>query len=139
MQRNVHARWKGKASDGQGTLTGPSTVLKQTPYSVESRFENVDGKAGTNPEELLAAAHASCFTMSVGHALEHLGYVAEALDASVTVLLDQVEGGLEISRIELDLEATVPGISVEEFEETVELAKTICPVNRPGFAVDSKI
>ncbi|HHP7241774.1 MAG TPA: OsmC family protein [Cyclobacteriaceae bacterium] len=134
-KRKAQAHWAGKASDGKGELTAASTVLNETPYSFQTRFENEDGKAGTNPEELIAAAHAGCFAMALSFALEQAGHTAEALNVDATVTLSKVEGGFDITKIHLDLEGSVPGISEEAFTKTAKEAKENCPVSKALKAV----
>jgi len=135
MKRKATAVWKGSGSEGSGILNGPSKVLDETPYSASRRFKNEDGKAGTNPEELIAAAHAGCYAMALSFALSGEGYTAEKLDVTATVTLDKIEGGFEISSIDLDLKGKVDGISEDEFKKLAEGAKKGCPVSKALSAV----
>lgn len=122
MKRQATAVWTGTVKDGSGSLTTASKVLDKTQYSFKSRFE--DG-IGTNPEELLAAAHAGCFTMKTSADLTEAGYVAENLETTSVVTL---ENG-KIAKSELTLVAKVPGISNEAFQKIAQKAKETCPVS----------
>lgn len=121
--RKASAHWKGTGKDGSGTVSTQSTVLDQTAYSYKTRFE--DG-VGTNPEELIGAAHAGCFVMQLSFLLSEKGYESTDLhtDAKVTF-----EDG-SITSIQLDLKGTVAGISESEFSEIADKAKTICPISK---------
>lgn len=130
MKRTAEAVWKGPGMKGSGTLTTQSGVFEGQPYSVKARFENEDGKLGTNPEELIAAAHAGCFAMALSVALEKAGYTADTLDTKATLSLDQVEGGWAITKINLNLDASVPEVSDDEFDEIAKGAKAGCPVSK---------
>ena len=123
MKRTATARWNGSLKDGNGHLSTKSGVLQETSYSFQSRFE--DGK-GTNPEELIAAAHAGCFTMAVSHALGEAGYEATELDTDCAIdFRDQT-----IKESHLKMEARVKGISKDDFDKIVQQAKENCPVSR---------
>ncbi|MEZ4740174.1 MAG: OsmC family peroxiredoxin [Flavobacteriales bacterium] len=111
MIRSSKAIWKGSGKEGTGHLTSTSGVLKDTPYTFMTRFISEDGKAGTNPEELIAAAHAGCFTMKLSFVLGNGGHTPDELDCTAQVKLGPVEGGTGIVGIHLDLKAKVPGIS----------------------------
>ncbi|MEX2351014.1 MAG: OsmC family protein [Balneolaceae bacterium] len=132
MIRTANAIWKGTGTKGSGTLTTPqSGVFDKQPYSLKLRFENEDGKKGTNPEELIAAAHSGCFAMALSVALEKAGFNADTLDVVADLSLDKkVGGGWAITRILLKLDASVPGISADEFEEIATGAKEGCPVSQ---------
>ncbi|MBC3785859.1 OsmC family protein [Spirosoma utsteinense] len=130
IKRTSEAVWNGTGMEGSGTLSSTSGVLNQTPYSFKARFQNEDGKAGTNPEELIAAAHAGCYAMQLSFMLTGAGFAPTALDAKSTLEMDQVEGGFKIARINLSVVGTVPSISVEEFNELATQAKEICPVSQ---------
>ncbi len=130
MMRTAKAHWAGSGQDGQGTLTTQSGVLSNQPYSFKLRFQNEDGKAGTNPEELIAAAHAGCFTMALSFALGNAGFTATALDTEAQVTLTPGDGGFSITAIALKLTATVPGISKEQFDAVAAGAKANCPVSK---------
>jgi len=127
MQRTGSAHWAGGLKDGKGTVSTASGVLKNTQYSFATRFEN---GAGTNPEELLAAAHAGCFTMALSLQLEQAGMKAESLDTKATVTLDKVEGGFGITGVLLELTARIPGADKAKFEQAAAAAKAGCPVSK---------
>ncbi|MDB5773349.1 MAG: Osmotically inducible protein OsmC [Burkholderia sp.] len=127
MKRTGSAIWQGDLKSGKGTISTESGVLKETPYSFSTRFEN--GK-GSNPEELIAAAHAGCFTMALSAALGNAGFKPERLATQAAVTLEQVEGNWTISTIDLQLDANVPGIDRNKFEELAADAKKNCPVSR---------
>jgi len=127
MQRKASAVWQGDLKAGKGTLSTDSGVLKQTPYSFHSRFES---GIGTNPEELLAAAHAGCFTMALSAQLGGAGIVAQKLETTATITLDKVGDGFSITKSHLDLVATIPGGDKAKFEAAVKAAETGCPVSK---------
>ena len=127
MMRKAKAVWRGTGRDGSGHLSSESGVLAETPYSFKTRFEN---EKGTNPEELIAAAHASCFTMALAFQLTSAGKPADSLDTSAVVSIEQVEGGFKISAVALTLKAKVPGLSQDEFKKLAETAKANCPVSK---------
>jgi osmotically inducible protein OsmC len=127
MIRKAHAQWRGTGRDGDGDLTTDSGVLSQTAYSYKTRFENA---RGTNPEELLAAAHAGCFTMAVAFQLQTAGYTPGQLDTEAAVSLDAENGGFRITRSALTLVADVPGLDQETFARLAEVAEKTCPVSR---------
>lgn len=127
MQRKASAVWQGGLKDGNGTLSADSGVLAQTPYSFHTRFENTPG---TNPEELLAAAHAGCFTMALSGQLGNAGMTAERLETAATVTLEKVGDGFVITRSHLDLVARVPGADRAKFDAAVKAAETGCPVSK---------
>jgi osmotically inducible protein OsmC len=127
MQRTGSAHWSGGLKDGKGTVSTASGVLKDTQYSFAARFEN---GVGTNPEELLAAAHAGCFTMALSAQLDGAGMKAESLDTKATVTLDKVEGGFGITSVHLELTAKIPGADKEKFEAAAAAAKAGCPVSK---------
>src|SRR5688572_6298895 len=114
LNRRSTAVWKGTGKEGSGTVTSTSGVLNNTPYSFNTRFVSEDGRAGTNPEELVAAAHASCFTMKLSFVLGAAGYTPDALECTSNVKLDKVGDGMGVVGIHLELKATVKGISAEE-------------------------
>ena len=125
MKRKVNAIWKGDGADGNGVLTAQSGAFDKMPYSFKTRFENDEGKLGTNPEELIAAAHAGCFNMKLSFVLNEAGYNPEELNTDAVLTF---EDGTIIS-IELNLSAKVPGVSIEEFKELAEDAKKNCPIS----------
>jgi osmotically inducible protein OsmC len=127
MQRTGSAHWSGGLKDGKGTVSTASGVLKDTQYSFAARFEN---GAGTNPEELLAAAHAGCFTMALSAQLDGAGMKAESLDTKATVTLDKVEGGFGITSVHLELTAKIPGADKAKFDAAAAAAKAGCPVSK---------
>ena len=127
MQRKASAVWQGDLKAGKGTLSTDSGVLKQTPYSFHSRFES---GIGTNPEELLAAAHAGCFTMALSAQLGGAGIVAQKLESTATVTLDKVGDGFSITKSHIDLVATIPGADKAKFDAAVKAAETGCPVSK---------
>lgn len=127
MQRTAQAQWHGDLRSGSGSLSVASQTLSETPYSFVSRFEQ--GK-GTNPEELLAAAHAGCFTMAVTAELTKAGIKAETLETTCTITLDRKDGGFAITESHLDLKAKVPGVTQQVFDQVVQGAKAGCPVSK---------
>jgi osmotically inducible protein OsmC len=127
MQRTGSAHWSGGLKDGKGTVSTASGVLKDTQYSFATRFEN---GVGTNPEELLAAAHAGCFTMALSAQLDGAGMKAESLDTKATVSLEKVDGGFGITSVHLELTAKIPGADKEKFEAAAAAAKAGCPVSK---------
>lgn len=127
MKRTASAHWTGDLKQGKGQLTTASGVLKDTPYSFTTRFE---GEKGTNPEELIASAHAGCFTMALSAILGNAGFVAESLQTQATVSLDQVEGNWTVTTIDLQLTGKIPGIDNEKFQTLAQDAKKNCPISR---------
>ena len=127
MQRKASAVWQGGLKDGKGTISSDSGVLKQTQYSFSARFEN---GVGTNPEELIAAAHAGCFTMALSAQLGGAGMTAQRLETTATVTLDKVADGFAITKSHLDLVANVPGADKAKFDAAVKAAEIGCPVSK---------
>jgi osmotically inducible protein OsmC len=127
MQRTASAHWSGGLKDGKGTISSQSGVLSGTQYSFGSRFES---GIGTNPEELIAAAHAGCFTMALSSELGKLGMTAESLDTKATLTLDFIEGKPTITASHLELSARIPGADRNKFQEAVHDAEVGCPVSR---------
>ena len=127
MKRTASAVWLGNLKQGAGTVSTGSGVLRDTPYGFSSRFES---GAGTNPEELIAAAHAGCFTMATSAALGRAGFTPEKLSTEATINLEQVQGNWTITAVHLKMNARVPGISKEKFNEIAADAKANCPVSR---------
>jgi len=127
MQRSAEAQWRGDLKSGVGTISTASGTLSETPYSFHSRFEQ--GK-GTNPEELLAAAHAGCFTMAVSAQLAQAGLKADSLNTTCRITLDKTDGGFGITESHLELKAKIPGATKEAFEKATEAAKAGCPVSK---------
>src|SRR5437763_11051139 len=124
MQRKASAVWQGGLKDGKGTISTDSGVLKQTQYSFSARFEN---GVGTNPEELLAATHAGCFSMALSGQLGNANLIAESIRTTATVTLDKVEGGFAITKVHLDVKAKIPGASQASFNTAANNAKAGCP------------
>lgn len=125
MKRNATAIWQGSGKDGKGNLTTQSTTLNKTQYSYSSRFEE---GVGTNPEELVAAAHAGCFVMALSFKIDEAGFKAENLETKCVINLDPKEG--KITESMLTLTAKVPGISKEKFDELVADAEKNCPISK---------
>jgi osmotically inducible protein OsmC len=121
------AVWRGGLKDGKGALSTKSGVLKDQPYGFASRFE---GKPGTNPEELIGAAHAACFAMAMSAGLGEAGFTATQMDARSDVTLEKVPDGFSITKIHLTLKATIPGIDKAKFDQITEATKTGCPVSK---------
>ncbi|GAB3499922.1 OsmC family protein [Spirosoma knui] len=129
IKRIAQAVWQGTGLEGSGTLSSTSTALNQTPYSFKARFQNEDGKAGTNPEELLAAAHAGCYAMQLSFLLTGAGFAPTALQTTATVELAEEGAGFKISGITLSLEGQVNNISAQQFAQLATEAKQICPMS----------
>jgi osmotically inducible protein OsmC len=130
LKRTSTAVWHGNGPKGAGTITTLSGALKEQPYSVNSRFVAEDGRAGTNPEELVAAAHSGCFTMALAFALTGANLEPTVLKTVATVTMDKLEPGWTITGIHLEVEGTVPGIDNAKFVELAETAKKGCPISR---------
>ena len=127
MVRKASAVWKGSLKEGKGTISSESGVLSNTPYSFSTRFENAKG---TNPEELIAAAHAGCFTMALSAQLGTAGITPESLETTASLTLDKLEAGWSITKIHLDVAARIPGVDKAAFDKAAENAKAGCPVSR---------
>lgn len=127
MIRKASAVWKGSLKEGKGTVSSDSGVLSNTPYSFATRFENAKG---TNPEELIAAAHAGCFTMALSAQLGNAGITPESLETTASLSLDKLESGWAITKIHLDVTARIPGADNAAFEKAAENAKAGCPVSK---------
>lgn len=127
MKRKSTAHWQGGLKDGKGTLSSDSGVLSETQYSFHTRFE--DGK-GTNPEELIAAAHAGCFTMALSGELGKGGMTADSLDTVATVTMEMLETGPTVTEIHLDVTAKIPGAEQAAFTTAANNAKANCPISR---------
>ncbi|NGO49840.1 OsmC family protein [Allomesorhizobium camelthorni] len=132
MDRHATAVWKGALKDGSGTLDSQSGAIAKLPYSFKGRFEDESGKSGTNPEELIAAAHAGCYAMQLSHFLAENGTPAEKLDAKAVVTLIP---GTGITGSALTLVGAVPGIDEAKFKELAEKAKAECPVSKALGAI----
>lgn len=127
MERKATAVWQGGLKDGKGHISTESGVLKQTQYSFCTRFEN---DVGTNPEELLAAAHAGCFAMALSNELGKAGMVPNKLEAVTTITLEQGSNGFSITKSHIDLVADIPGAANDKFQAVVKIAETGCPVSK---------
>jgi osmotically inducible protein OsmC len=127
MQRKANAEWKGGLKDGTGRLSSTSGALRDTAYDFHSRFEQ---GAATNPEELIAAAHAGCFSMALSGILGEAGLTPESIQTEATVHLEKQDAGWTLARIDLDVLGRVPGATAESFREAAEKAKAGCPVSR---------
>jgi lipoyl-dependent peroxiredoxin len=127
MQRTATARWQGGLKDGRGSISTQSGVLSNTQYSFSTRFEQ--GK-GTNPEELVAAAHAGCFSMALSAQLEKAGIKAESIETTATVTLETRDTGFEVTESHLDVTARIPGADHKKFEAAANEAKAGCPISR---------
>ncbi|WP_198116028.1 OsmC family protein [Massilia rhizosphaerae] len=139
IKRKGSAVWSGGLKDGKGTVSTQSGVLDQSQYGFNTRFEN---GPGTNPEELLAAAHAGCFTMALSAQLGEAGMTAQKLETTATVSLDKVDGGFAIPAVHLELVATIPGASEAAFQEAARKAKEGCPVSKlfnANITLDAKL
>nr|WP_298136393.1 OsmC family protein [uncultured Pseudomonas sp.] len=127
MKKTASAHWQGGIRDGKGTVSTQSGALSNVPYGFNTRFED---QPGSNPEELLGAAHASCFSMALSKELGDAGMTAQSIDTRAEVTLDKVAGGFAITAIHLSLKAMVPGADREAFEQAVETAKNGCPLSK---------
>ncbi|HEY6121477.1 MAG TPA: OsmC family protein [Pyrinomonadaceae bacterium] len=127
MKRNASAVWRGGLKDGKGTIATDSGVLDNAQYSFSTRFE--EGK-GTNPEELIAAAHAGCFSMALSGQLGNAGLTAESINTTASVTLEKTDAGFTITKVQLDVRAKVPGATEETFNTAANNAKAGCPVSR---------
>jgi len=130
MKRKSTAIWQGNGMEGKGNLTSTSGVLNKTPYSSTTRFKNEDGIEGTNPEELIAAAHSGCFAMALSYGLTGAGFIPTELKVEAAVNLEHMTDHFVITGIHLDLVGIVPGITEEKFLEIANGAKTNCPVSQ---------
>src|SRR3954466_8143227 len=139
MQRKGSAVWTGGLKDGQGTVSTASGVLNNTQYSFATRFEN---GAGTNPEELIAAAHAGCFSMALSGQLGAAGMTAEAIDTKASLTLEKTEAGFTVTAIHLDVSVKIPGADKAKFDEAAQNAKKGCPISRllnTNITMDAKL
>ncbi len=137
LKRTSTAVWHGGVPKGNGNITTLSGAFKDTPYSVNTRFVAEDGKAGTNPEELIAAAHASCFSMALSAALSTAGHEPTEIKTTATVSMEKQAAGWTITAIALDTQGKVPGITAEQFQQFADAAKKGCPISRALAAVPS--
>ena|SRR5688572_11736751 len=127
MKRSGSAVWKGGLKDGTGTVSTESGVVSAVPYNFKKRFES---EKGTNPEELIAAAHASCFSMALSLQLANAGMTAESINTTATVSLEQGEGGFAVTSSHLDTTVKIPNANKAAFDKAVEAAKTGCPISK---------
>jgi osmotically inducible protein OsmC len=127
MKQKASAIWTGSLKEGQGTISTGSGALSAKPYSFRTRFE---GEAGTNPEELIGAAHAGCFSMALSMILGMAGFTPEKIETTATITLAQKDGGFAITASHLDVKASVPGATNEQFQELAGKAKAGCPVSK---------
>ncbi len=127
MNRSAQAEWRGNLKEGKGKISTDSGVLTDTQYSFSTRFE--DGK-GTNPEELVAAAHAGCFAMALSLILQEKGLTADSIRAKATVTLEKVDGSFAVTKSHLVVEAKIPGTTAAVFEQAAQTAKANCPISK---------
>jgi osmotically inducible protein OsmC len=127
MKRSGSAVWSGGLKDGRGSLSAESGVLAGVPYNFSKRFEN---EKGTNPEELVAAAHAACFSMALSLSLGEAGMTADSIETTATVSLEQVGGGFAVTASHLDTKVKIPNANRAAFDKAVETAKTGCPISK---------
>ncbi|HEV7966821.1 MAG TPA: OsmC family protein [Candidatus Acidoferrales bacterium] len=127
MIRKASAVWNGSLKEGKGTISTDSKVLSNAQYSFSTRFEN---GIGTNPEELIAAAHAGCFTMALSGQLTSAGIVPESLETTAAVTLEKLEAGFTVTKIHLDVTGKIPGADAAAFEKAAQNAKAGCPISR---------
>lgn len=136
IKRRSKAVWNGSGMQGHGTLDSTSGVLNATPYSFATRFTSEDGKAGTNPEELIAAAHAGCFSMALSFQIDGAGFTATSINTEAALTMEGDASGFSITQILLTTRAVIPGISSEKFNELAETAKAHCPVSKALSSVE---
>ena len=139
MQRKASAVWKGGLKDGKGTVSATSGVLSNTPYSFTTRFENTPG---TNPEELIAAAHAACFSMALSGQLGAANLTPESIQTNATLTMDKLDSGWTITAVHLDVAARVPNADKAAFDKAAANAKTGCPVSKvlnANITMDAKL
>lgn len=127
MIRKASAVWNGSLKDGKGTISTESGVLSNTPYSFATRFESA---RGTNPEELIAAAHAGCFTMALSAELGKAGITPESLETSAAVTLEKLDAGFTVTKVHLDVSARIPNADQAAFDKAAQSAKAGCPISR---------
>lgn len=139
INKSASAKWSGNLKEGKGHISVESGAFTDQPYGFNTRFED---KKGTNPEELIGAAHASCFTMALSKILGEVGHTADKMETKARITLEKIEGDFAITASHLFLEAKVPGISEEAFKECAEKAKANCPVSklfRADIGLDAKL
>jgi osmotically inducible protein OsmC len=136
LKRSATAQWEGSGLEGTGSLTTRSSALDKIPYSHKTRFKNEEGTEGTNPEELLAAAHAGCFNMALSFQLGASGYVPKLLNTKASIEMSQQGFDYYISKISLQLEGDVPDITHDEFSKLANKAKESCPISQALASVE---
>jgi len=139
MKRKASAVWRGGLKDGKGTISSESGVLKETPYSFSTRFEN---GIGTNPEELIAAAHAGCFSMACSAELGKAGITPQSIHTTATITMDKTDAGWTVTESHLDVAARVPGVDPAKFTAAANAAKAGCPISRllkANVTMDAKL
>jgi len=139
MKRKASAVWRGGLKDGKGTISSESGVLKDTQYSFSTRFEN---GIGTNPEELIAAAHAGCFSMAFSAELGKAGITPESIHTTATITMDKTDAGWTITESRLDVAAKIPGVDPAKFTTAASAAKAGCPISRllrANVTMDAKL
>jgi osmotically inducible protein OsmC len=139
MKRKASAVWQGDLKDGKGSISTESGVLKETQYSFSTRFEN---GIGTNPEELIAAAHAGCFAMAFSAELGRAGIVPESIRTTAAVTLDKTDAGWAVTESHLDMTAKIPGMDQSKFNAIANGAKAGCPISRllkANITLDAKL
>jgi len=127
MIRKASAEWRGSLKEGRGTISGESGAISNLPYSFQTRFEN---EKGTNPEELIGAAHAGCFSMALSAELGRVGITPESIRTTAAVTLDKVEAGFAVTAVQLDVAAKIPGADPAAFEKAANDAKAGCPISK---------
>ena len=139
MKRKASAVWRGGLKDGKGTISSESGVLKETQYSFSTRFEN---GIGTNPEELVAAAHAGCFSMAFSAELGKAGITPESIHTTATITMDKTDAGFTVTESHLDVTARIPGVDAAKFTVAANAAKAGCPISRllkANVTMDAKL
>ena len=139
MKRKASAVWRGGLKDGKGTISSESGVLKETQYSFSTRFEN---GIGTNPEELIAAAHAGCFSMALSAELGKAGITPESIHTTATITMDKTDSGFTVTGSHLDVTAKIPGVDPAKFTAAANAAKAGCPISRllkANVTMDAKL
>ncbi|HEX9761392.1 MAG TPA: OsmC family protein [Candidatus Acidoferrales bacterium] len=139
MKRKATAVWKGGLKDGKGVISTESGVMKETQYSFSTRFEN---GVGTNPEELIAAAHAGCFSMALSAQLGNAGLTAESIQTTCTITMEKTDAGFTVTASHLDLVAKIPGADQAKFDTATKNAKEGCPISRllnAKISLDAKL
>lgn len=127
MDKSASAHWEGSLKQGKGTISTESGALKQSPYGFNTRFED---KPGTNPEELVGAAHAGCFSMAFSMLLGQEDFTPDSIDTQAVVTLDKQDDGFAVTKVHLDMRARIPGIDQSKFEEIANKAKAGCPISK---------